>query len=199
MIFVSAIVPDKLNNLGIMETIKDLTTALDRTPIGGLKLVQTTSEMNGYPANLKNAIIGFDNFQEAQEMADEYGFEIQILQKRDGQQLWSRTGNTAFKALENTAENFGDNYSEIDSMISSEDFFEDEVNAVLRDNTFESFEDLQNFVGYKKEIWEEIENAEPHEIVITQDGVYSETLPKTAMYRSHDTITQIIAIIDLNE
>lgn len=58
----------------------------------GLELIETTSEASGYPRNLKKAIIGFDTFEEAQELADRYGLTVREFTKRDGWQLWVRGG-----------------------------------------------------------------------------------------------------------
>lgn len=61
----------------------------------GLELIDTTSAMNGYPQCLKKAIIGFDSFEEADKLAKENGLSIEIFTKRDGWNLWYRTGDKA--------------------------------------------------------------------------------------------------------
>lgn len=58
----------------------------------GLELIETTSEKNGYPKNLKNAIIGFKTFYDAQKLADKYDLTVQEFTRRDGWQFWVRVG-----------------------------------------------------------------------------------------------------------
>lgn len=53
-----------------------------------LAQVETTSEASGYPRGLGRAVVGFDTFEEAQDVADKYGLTVVKLHKRDGWQLW---------------------------------------------------------------------------------------------------------------
>lgn len=92
----------------------------------GLELIETTSERTGYPANLRHAIIGFETFEEAEKIADENNLSIEIFTKRDGWQLYYRTGNSAHEPFKNSADNYGDDYhgfttEDIDT------FYEEEV------------------------------------------------------------------------
>lgn len=65
----------------------------------GLELIETTSERNGYPANLKYAIIGFNSFEEAEKIAKDNNLSIEIFTKNDGWQLYYRTGNRVHEPL----------------------------------------------------------------------------------------------------
>ena len=38
--------------------------------VEGLEFIETTSERNGYPSNLQGAIIGFESFKQAEEIAE---------------------------------------------------------------------------------------------------------------------------------
>jgi len=94
---------------------EDVVAILDIRDISeheGLDYVETTTGSNGYPENLKFAIVGFKTFEQAQEIADKYGLDIESFKRKDGWQLWSRNGSRMFSAFENSAEYFGDNYSE---------------------------------------------------------------------------------------
>ena len=53
-----------------------------------LAQVETTSEASGYPRGLGRAVVGFDTFEEARQVADKYGLTVVKLHKRDGWQLW---------------------------------------------------------------------------------------------------------------
>lgn len=159
-----------------------------------LTFVETTSASNGYPSYIKPALIGFDNFEQAQNLADQTGASIQVFQKKDGWQLWYRTGVEAFEALSNSAEDYGDNFSE--EHFSSEEEVLEDLKETLRDLETPDFETLETFISDRKEIWEEIENADLEtEIVISNYGKYFETIPKRSMNWSHDTKHLVIGLI----
>lgn len=157
----------------------------------GLVLIDTTSAMNGYPQCLKRAVIGFDTFEEADKLAKENGLSIEIFTKRDGWNLWYRTGNKACEPFERSAD--GDNASEF-SNEDLEGFYENEVQPSVSD--FEDFASLRSFLDNKEKIYDEIEEAEDDELVITLDGVYYDTIKKTTMEYEYDTHHYAIGLID---
>lgn len=160
-----------------------------------LQYIETTSQITGYPANIKPALIGFDTFDHAKDVAQMYGLSIQFFEKKDGWQLWYRTGNKAYRAFENGSDDYGDNYSEYDGgSIDEETFLENEVLDRLSD--FTSFEELENFILLKNELFEEIEKAQPDQKVITYMGNFYETISAESMHFSHDTRNYAIGLID---
>lgn len=64
-----------------------------------LKVVETTSERNGYPRFVEPAIIGFKTFKEAEQFAEQNKMYLVYLEKNSGQQLWTR-GNSASGPLD---------------------------------------------------------------------------------------------------
>ena len=72
---------------------------IDLAAQGGFELIETTSERSGYPLDLKKAIIGFDSMEEAREYAEQHDLSIEIFHKRDGWNVWYRTGNRAYDHL----------------------------------------------------------------------------------------------------
>lgn len=48
------------------------------------EIVETTQGMNGYPRNLRKAVIGFDCIGEAEEFANHHKGKVVELCKRDG-------------------------------------------------------------------------------------------------------------------
>ena len=159
----------------------------------GLQFIETTSERNGYPSNLKDAIIGFESFKQAEEIAEKFGLEIITFEKKDGWQLWHRSGGRPYQAFTNSSDDYGDNYQEVGKM-DEEDFIENEVMFFFEDAK-ESFDQIESFLKQKKEIWEEVEKMEDNEIVITHEGRYSETIKKESMYFYHDTKHIAIGLI----
>lgn len=159
----------------------------------GLELIETTSERNGYPSHLKNAIIGFDSFEEAEKIAKDNNLSIEIFTKKDGWQLYYRTGNSAYEPFKNGADGYGDNYSDF----CSEDvdtFYEKEVKPFLGD--FNDFDSLSDFLEKKKEIFDKLELIDEDEKVIICDGNYYETIQKTSMSFYFDTKTSVIGLIE---
>lgn len=167
-------------------------TIQDIAEIENLELFETTSERNGYPRNLKHALKGFETFEQAQEIADKYDLEIQTFKKKDGWGLWYRTGGKAYEAFENGAEDYGDNYQEFSKM-EEVDFIDQEIIPFIED--IESLERIEDILKIKKEIWEEIQDLDDDEIVITHLGCYWETIKQKSMYFYHDTNHYTIGLI----
>jgi len=161
----------------------------------GFTYAESTSGTNGYPSNIKGIIIGFDNFKDAEELAEKHGLSIEFFTKRDGWELWERTNNQAHEPMKNSSDDYGDNYSQLEKM-NEKVFYESEVKDSLEN--FDNLEDLQNFLSKKQELFEEIENMEDDEIVITCQGDYYETIKKQSMYWAHDTRHITIGLIDRN-
>lgn len=162
----------------------------------GLTYIETTSERNGYPANIKGAIIGFDTFEQAKELADKHNLSIEMFNKKDGWQLWYRTGNRMGEAMRNSSEDYGDNYSELGKM-GDKEFYEREVKDMLEN--FDNLADLQNCLSEMEEIASEIEMMDDDEIVITLNGRYYETIKRESMSWYHDTKHIAIGLIDNND
>lgn len=159
----------------------------------GLDVVETTSAMNGYPQQLRKAIIGMDDFTEAERIAKKYGLGITTLYRRDGWQLWVRNSNTTYEPLRITSENYGGSYAHYEGG-DTRSFLEDEFKPFLSE--FDSWDDLQKFIDQKRKVMNHIKMADASEWVITQDGEYYQTISKESMSWSHDTHNYVIALID---
>lgn len=160
--------------------------------IENLQVIETTSAMNGYPQSLKKALIGFQSFEEAERIASEYGLSIEIFTKRDGWQLYYRTNNRAYSAIEISTEDFGDDYRSFTAS-DYDDFYENEVQDMIGE--FESFEDVESFLKSQKKIYEAIENLEDDEMVLTCQGKYYDTVKQYTMCHYYDTKMTIIGLI----
>ena len=114
----------------------------------GLELIETTSERNGYPRCLKKAIIGFDSMEEAREYAEQHDLSIEIFHKRDGWNVWYRTGNRAYDPFTRTAEDYGDDYN-LFTADDAADYYENEVQEIISD--FDNFEDVEKFLKERRE------------------------------------------------
>lgn len=157
-----------------------------------LGYIETTTGTNGYPKNLKPALVGFETFEQAQEIADTYNLSIESFESKDGWRLWTRNNRTMYEPYNNSAEDYGDNYNDLWKM-DEEEFYEAEVEPILEN--FDNLTDLKNFIKEKEEIFEEMEKMSDEEIIITHEGRYYETIKKQSMSWSHDTRHYIIGLI----
>ena len=161
----------------------------------GLQLIETTSSITGHPERLQKAIIGFDTFDQAEELAKDNGLSIEIFNQHDGWNLWYRTGCTAYEPFRRSAEDFGDDYSEF-SKDDLKDFYENDVQPMVSD--FDSFDALRSFLDQKEKITKEIEKAEDDEIVITCCGEYYDTIKECTMSYHYDSHSYSIGLIDID-
>ena len=158
-----------------------------------LELIETTTGINGYPKALKHALIGFENFEQAKEIANKYHeFRITTFHKRDGWQLWERNNNTTYEAFQSSASDCGDDYNQFTSE-NAVDYFENEVKPFLED--FENFETLNDFLKEREEVLDKIQILDDNELVITYQGRYYDTIKQESMSFYHDTHSYQIGII----
>lgn len=58
----------------------------------GLSGEEITSGSNGYPSNLRGAVVGFASYEQAEQIASLYGVEVVSLRRRDGWQFYESQG-----------------------------------------------------------------------------------------------------------
>lgn len=164
--------------------------------IENLEYFETTSEINGYPANIKGALKGFKTFKEAEVIAKEYDLKIRSFAKKDGWQLWVRGKHSVYEELKVSSLDYGDDYSEYgyNEFETEEEFIKERVEPFLRE--LENFEDLEEFINIQKKVWEEIVDLEDGQIVITYLNSYFETVNISNMATYFDTNHQVIGLID---
>ena len=168
----------------------------------GLQVIETTTGLNGYPRALKKAIIGFDDFEQAEKMAEEYHLDIEIFTKRDGWQLWSRDNNRAYDAFERSAEDYGENYQQFEANMSQDDFLQQVGAASFIDGLTDEEDGLdiiEDYITDLRKLYDEIAIADDDEIVIADGDVYVETIKKRTMQYSYDTKHYVIGLINNNE
>lgn len=179
---------------------KDLRKISKEYPL--LYIVETTIGMNGYPQCLKDAIVGFDNFEQAEELAEKHNLRITTLHKRDGWQLWERSSNTTYEPFKPTAQWYGDNYNtwrgeDVDVYFANE--VKPKLEGFLDDGIIQGWCELESFFENEKEIVEHIESACDNELIVTRDGEYFDTIDAECMRWSFDTHNYIIALVDDEE
>lgn len=168
----------------------------------GLQVISTTTGLNGYPRFLKKAIIGFENYEQAEKLAEEYHLDIEVFTKRDGWQLWSRDNNRAYDAFERSAEDYGENYQQFSADMSQDDFLQQVGAADFIDGLADEEDGLDRIEEYitdLRKLYDEIAIADDDEIVIADGDVYVETIKKRTMQYSYDTKHYVIGLINNNE
>jgi len=159
-------------------------------------LIETTSEANGYPRNLRKAIIGFETFEQAKELAEKHNLSVEMFERRDGWDLWARRGHilNAFDMASIYIEEGYDFYKNI----SFEDFCErEDVLGTLK--ACADFYEMSAWLESYKNIFEEIEDLKEGEILIKDN--YSNTFvsKEYTMAYSYDSHQYAIGLIDYNE
>lgn len=157
----------------------------------GLQFIETTSATNGYPQDLKPALIGFNDYEEAEEFAQEHGLQTYIFHKRDGWQLWQRS-KPAYEPMIISAEDYGDDYNMFTND-ELDDYFGNEVKPRLDD--FDNMEELKKFLNNQEEIMDELDRCNENEAVITYCGDYYDTVKVKSIEWSHDTHNYVIGVM----
>lgn len=161
--------------------------------VNGLEYIETVDNGNGYPSGIEGAIIGFDNFEQAERLAERYNLSTYEFFKKDGWQLWARKGNV-YSPFENGSSDYGDDYDEFGKMTESE-FVEEWVKPLFPDCS--SFDEIKKIISEKEELFAEIESLGEGEIVIAKNGEYYETIDKVSMSFYHDTKHYVIGVLSL--
>lgn len=168
----------------------------------GLQVINTTTGLNGYPQSLKEAIIGFDDFEQAEKLAEEYNLDIEIFTKRDGWQFWNRDNDSAYDAFERSASDYGANFQQFEANMSQDDFLQQVGASSFIDELADEEDGLDRIEEYMKDLrdlYNAIAKASDDEIVIADGDVYVETIKEKTMQYSYDTKNYVIGLIDNNE
>ena len=155
-----------------------------------LEYVETTIGTNGYPQNIQGAIIGFGDWEQLEKIATKYNLEAINLYSKDGWQLYERQGS-ASEPYKNGSNDYGNDYNQEDNAdIYQEEIMED----ILPYAKFTTFEDVENWLKEKKEVYNELLTCGENEIVITCQGRFYEKINKTSMSFNYDTHHYIIGL-----
>lgn len=144
--------------------------------------VETTSDASGYPRGLGRAVVGFDTFDEAQEVADKYGLTVVKLHRRDGWQLWYNDGQKMYDSDRPTLEPEDMGYRTMYQPDDSERVVEDLKTAIAG---LDDIECIFNLTQSRKEIIEELDAMGNDEAIFTDHD--SETPTEWEKVNIHPT------------
>lgn len=157
-----------------------------------LELISTTDSPNGYPGNEMQAIIGFDNYEQAEELAEKNNLSVEVFTKRNGNDFWFRTGNKAYEAFERESADYGEDcttYTKEDV----EKYYTNEIEGMLSD--FEDLDELSAFVDSHKAIYAALKNLKDGELLIVCNGEVCDTVQQTTMSYENDSRMYAIGLI----
>lgn len=163
----------------------------------GLSTVEITYGMNGYPQQLGDyGVIGFENFDAAQQFAEQYGGEVAHFRSRDGWHFWNTTGR-AFEpyTVYDMLRDMGDNYSIAPD--GYDGYAEELAEVAKRFNG--DFEELKARIKNIEEIILAVDNKDDEEAVITNCGNYYDTVKMETMQYNYDTHRYAIGVLITNE
>lgn len=158
----------------------------------GLDIVSVTSSANGYPQNVQLALIGFDNFDQAEDVANANDLTIVSLYKRDGWNLWAEQG-AACGPIKLGAEDYGDDYMSFDSSLD-EEYITDDLRRAI--DGIEDLDDIFTIVDFYKKFKEELDDTSDDEQVIARmyDADTIEIIKKEVMSWHDDANSSTTAI-----
>ncbi len=161
----------------------------------GLDIVSVTEASDGYPQTVQLALIGFDNFDQAEEVARAHDLSIVSLYKRDGWKLWAEQG-AAWGPIKLGAEDYGDDYMSCDSSCDEDDLADDLRGAI---DGIEELDDIFTIVDFYKKIKEQLDDISEAEQVIARmyDADSIEVIKKEVMswHDDDNSSTTAIALI----
>lgn len=166
-------------------------TILDRAEELGLTIIETTDNGNGHPSNLKKAVIGFEDFEDAENFAKENGGEIIELKRKAGQQLWSR-GSRAFEPFYMSKIYDNDPNCEMYFCGDEEKFTDDVKEKIAEMNDFAL---IQSFVEDSTEIWDEFCTLSENEFILVKDGKFEDVIEEERMDYEYDSTYYRIGVI----
>lgn len=167
-------------------------TILDRAEELGYEIIETTSEGNGYPSNLKKAIIGFEDFEDAESFASKYGLRVEKFYRKAGWQLWVRGNNTAYKAYD-MAEVYRDEPCHSLYFCGDEELFTDNVKEQIAE--LNDFELIQAVVVKKSKIWDEFCTLGEDEFILVYEDELDCVMERYRMAYEYDSTYYRIGVI----
>lgn len=159
-----------------------------------LNLVEVTQGMNGYPKGLYKAIIGFENFKEAEDLAEEFGLELVAMRSRDGWQFYEELGRRyePFSACDAYEEN---DYDILPRMSYARYINQENILGNLAEVS--GFDDMSAIIDRHKHIFEEIECLEDGELVVVhRESGEAERVKEYTCHYHYDVWQYEIALIN---
>ncbi len=154
-----------------------------------MKRADTTSNRSGYPERLIEAIIGFENWNQIEQISKALNIEPEVFNKKEGWNIWVRNyaRNVRPFNLEQHYLNRECNEGSIIVLYNTEDtqsIYRERVLPLLENAM--SMEESEKIINEWKEIFEEIQTLGDDEILVHENG-YRRTINKEDISYTEDT------------
>lgn len=174
-----------------MKNLENFNQAIENL---GLKWIQINDKGNDYPSGLGSyGAIGFDNYKQAEEFAEENGGEIVHFETKGGHTFWRNKG-AAYKPY--TSDDYindcNDNVIETNTELELA-HFELKIKEAVEEQLFEKIEEAYKTLVDFKEV---LENKEEDEIVYYDGGSNTfDTCKMEMMTYNQDVYTYAIGVV----
>lgn len=170
------------------ERIIDIISKCDKM----LSWVETTSARTGYPENTSWAIVGFEDYEEAEKFAKEHDLELIWLTKRDGWNLWFRADDFRGDRITINDNTFGDDACVYDTLRELDDDRREILSALISDGA--DIDAIELFVRDWRHGHDKFDDEGDNDVVaVWQGGVFDGIYTKHPTEFSYDSKTQILA------
>lgn len=128
----------------------------------GLQLIATTSDSSGYPRNENFGLIGFDSYNQAEEIAAKHGLEVVLFWRRNGWRHYCIS--------------FAD--EDVISVYNRKEYGEDSIYSIYNKSSISDFQwwiedalangedEDGSIVAHYREMIEALEKLEPGEVLV---------------------------------
>ena len=146
------------------------------------------------------ALVGFDNMEQAEQLAHTYDLDMVLLKQRDGAQLWTEAGTYCSDKALDRREDYSDNdncfiLDSKEAAASYRDFMIDAAN----EEDDQSATDMQNNVEAINKTFDVISKAidDDHFVVVADDPKDYEVIDRySMMYHDNDVTAYAIALAE---
>jgi hypothetical protein len=164
-----------------------------------LSVVETNDSINGYPSGIREALIGFKNMDEANEVAKKYftSCNVYLLDRPEGHHFYTRRGDCAWDGID-VQSIVSDDYELYSG--SGQQYLKDWI-----DNIKGFIDDIENYIDTVRTllnsqvlpICEDIDNLADDEMMILREGEYYDTVKKQPTEFSYDSHCYAIGVLEL--
>lgn len=175
-----------------MTTLEKLNEIIDNSVLD-LSIVETTTSRTGYPENTSWAIVGFEDYEEAEHFAETNNLQLMFLNKRDGWNLWHREGYYTGEPITITPELFGDNAEVFETVEEFDEDRRETLRALIDDEA--PVKSIRDIVNKWYAIREELEGAGEDSVAVIIGGVLEGICPKHPTHFSWDSKTETLAAV----
>jgi hypothetical protein len=160
-----------------------------------LEIVESNDNINGYPSGIREALIGFKDIDEVNEVARKY-FDVTCIHefdRKDGHHFYTRVG-CSWNGID-VQSKVGDDYELFGG--TGNQYFEEQKD-VFDDfiNYADNIEAVQSLVDQVKTICDAADSKDENEVLIIHEGSVFDVVEKNPTSFSFDTHNYVIGICE---